>query len=100
VKKILFVLASLAIMGCQGDIFPTQYCDMKGKIMVENIPEEPTPNWFDVVPLDLDFNSDGSINMDDLVAALKVFRALEIEESLMITYKNKIYDMIYREMNP
>jgi hypothetical protein len=45
--------------------------------------------------VNLDFNADSKVNVMDLVTAIKVFKALEIEEALMISYVQKLIALIY-----
>ena len=46
--------------------------------------------------MNLDFNADSKVNILDLVVAIKVFKALELEEPVVIEYINKLIKMIYK----
>jgi hypothetical protein len=49
--------------------------------------------------VNLDFNADSKVNVSDLVTAIKVFKALDIEPEVIDFYMQKLILLIYPNIN-
>ena len=49
--------------------------------------------------VNLDFNADTKVNVLDLITAIKVFKALNIEEETIDFYMQKLILLIYPNIN-